>query len=142
MPDPTSIKTVMAFDFGTGSIGVAVGTGLTAEGQALQALRARDGIPDWHQIEQLLQQWQPQLLVVGLPLNMDGSDSEMSQRARKFGNRLHGRYGLPVAMQDERLTTREAKSRARAEGHRGNYAENPIDSLAAQAILQDWYYQN
>lgn len=137
--DTSAAITVMAFDFGTQSIGVAVGNGLTADGEALTPLKARDGIPNWDQIETLLKQWQVNQVVVGLPLNMDGSDSEMSRRARKFGNRLHGRFGLAMAMQDERLTTREAKAVAHERGHKGNYAEDPIDSLAAQCILRDWF---
>lgn len=101
-------------------------------------LRAREGVPDWGQVEALLAEWRPALLVVGEPLNMDGSDSELARRARRFANRLHGRFGLQVAMFDERLSSHEAKSIARAQGHRGDYQRAPVDSVAAALILEGW----
>ena len=87
MPDIGS-RTVLAFDFGTKSIGVAVGQEITGTASPLAALKARDGIPDWNVIEKLYEEWQPQLVVVGLPLNMDGTEQEVTQRAKKFANRL------------------------------------------------------
>ena len=128
---------VLGFDYGTKFIGVAVGQHLTQTARALAHLPAKDGIPDWQAVERLLQEWQPGQLIVGLPLNMDGSESELSRRARKFGNRLHGRFGLPVHCQDERLSSFEAKSRLSAQSklrHRGG----AIDSLAAVVILEHW----
>ncbi len=134
--------TALAFDYGLKNIGVAVGQSLTASARELAPLKARDGIPDWLQLEQLLKEWQTGLVVVGIPLNMDGSESEMSRRARKFGHRLHGRFGVEVAFIDERLSTREAKSLAAERGHRGNYGEAPIDSLAACLLLESWWANN
>lgn len=131
--------TLLAFDYGVKSIGVAAGTAITATGTELPPLKARDGIPDWQQVEKLLNEWQPQLVLVGLPLNMDGSESELSTRARKFGNRLHGRFNIQVEMVDERLTTREAKMEAKERGHKGNYADSPVDSIAARLILESWF---
>ena len=93
--------TIIGFDFGTKSIGVAVGQSITATASALTAISAKEGIPDWLIVENLLKEWQPERLVVGLPLNMDGTEQPLTQRARKFGNRLHGRFGLPVDFQDE-----------------------------------------
>lgn len=81
MPDIGS-RTVLAFDFGTKSIGVAVGQEITGTASPLAALKARDGIPDWNVIEKLYEEWQPQLVVVGLPLNMDGTEQEVTQRAK------------------------------------------------------------
>ena len=130
--------TALAFDFGTRSIGVAYGQTLTASARELAPLPAKDGKPDWDRLQRLLNEWQPQRLLVGLPLNMDGSESEFGARARKFGQRLHGRTGLPVDFIDERLSTRAAKEEAFARGHRGNYAEDPVDSIAARIILEDW----
>ncbi|MGQ9424924.1 Holliday junction resolvase RuvX [Gilvimarinus sp. F26214L] len=132
-------QTILAFDFGTRNIGVAVGQTLTRTADELPPLPARDGIPDWDSIGRLLSEWQPQLLVVGLPLNMDGSPSELSARAKKFGNRLHGRFGLQVEMMDERLSTFSAKGEAMNRGHRGDYASNPVDSIAARLILESWF---
>ncbi|WP_250460217.1 Holliday junction resolvase RuvX [Microbulbifer litoralis] len=130
--------TAIAFDFGTGSIGVAFGQSLTGSARELRPLPARDGKPDWTRLQKLLDEWQPHILLVGLPLNMDGSESAFGARARKFGQRLHGRTGLPVDYVDERLSTRAAKEEARERGHRGNYADDPVDSIAARIILEDW----
>ncbi len=125
----------MAFDFGTRQIGLAVGQTLTASGRPLAVLKARDGQPSWQQIADHIKQWQPDTLVVGLPLNMDGSESPFCQRARKFARRLQGRMVLPVKMVDERLSTAEAKSR----GERpDSYRESPVDSEAACLILETW----
>ena len=110
----------------------------TGTSQALTTLRARDGIPDWVEVGKLLAEWQPVQLIVGQPLNMDGSESELSRLAAKFGRRLEGRYGLPVEYMDERLSSFEAKQQLREAGHSGDYHKNPADELAAQLILQSW----
>jgi putative Holliday junction resolvase len=130
---------LLAFDYGLKNIGVAYGQSITGTATELPPVPARDGIPNWEQLGKLLKEWQPQLLLVGLPLNMDDSESELSQRSRKFANRLHGRFGLPVALFDERLTTRLAKEEARERGHRGNYATAPVDSIAARLLLESWF---
>ena len=132
------IRSVMGFDYGTKSIGVAVGQTLTASAQALAPLKARDGVPDWQQLEQLLAQWQPSLLVIGLPLNMDGSPSELSQRAEKFARRLHGRFGYPVEMVDERLSSFEAKGRILAATGSRDFKQHAVDSIAAELIVESW----
>lgn len=131
-------RTVLAFDYGLRQIGVAVGNCLTASTQALTTLRAKEGIPQWHEVEALLKEWQPDLLVVGDPLNMDGSDGALGERARKFSRRLHGRFGLQVEMTDERLSSFEAKQHLQEQGHRGNYTSVPPDDYAAELILQTW----
>lgn len=128
----------MAFDYGLKNIGVAYGQSVTGTANELKPLPARDGIPNWDHVQQLLREWQPQHLLVGLPLNMDGSDSDLCARARKFANRLNGRFGLPVTLHDERLSTRAAKDEARDRGHHGHYASAPIDSIAARLILESW----
>ncbi len=128
----------MAFDFGLRQIGVAVGNRETSTSQALTTLRARDGIPDWEELQSLVADWDPDLLVVGKPVNMDDSDSELSRLAEKFGRRLEGRYRLPVEYMDERLSSFEAKQLLRDMGHRGDYRAQPADSLAAQLILATW----
>ena len=135
-------QTILALDFGLRQIGVAVGNSATGTTQPLPLLKAREGAPQWPQVQALIDEWRPDLLVVGDPLNMDGSDSDMSQRARKFARRLHGRTGLPVALADERLTSFEAKQAARQRGHRGDYRAAPVDSFAAELILQHWLSEN
>ncbi len=128
----------MAFDYGLRQIGVATGNSLLGTTQPLPILKAKDGTPDWSALAALVKEWQPDLLIVGEPLNMDGSASELSARANKFGRRLQGRLNLPVEMVDERLSSFEAKQQSRERGHRGDYTKEPIDSLAAELILQTW----
>ena len=130
--------TVLAFDFGTKNIGAACSASPIAPVQELPPIRAKDGIPDWTELEKLLNEWQVSKVIVGKPLNMDGSESELSKRARKFANRVHGRFGIAVEMVDERLSTREAKEEAVNRGHRGNYGQSPVDSIAARLILETW----
>ncbi|SFM57587.1 Holliday junction resolvase RuvX [Halopseudomonas yangmingensis] len=134
-----NIRRALGFDYGTRQIGVANGQSLTGNAEELCVLRARDGVPDWEQLGRLIREWQPTDLVIGLPLNMDGSPSEMSARAEKFARRLHGRFNLPVHMVDERLSTFEAKSSLReAARSPGSYREQPVDGLAAALLLQSW----
>ncbi|ALM50908.1 Holliday junction resolvase RuvX [Halomonas huangheensis] len=134
-------RLILAFDFGTRRIGVSVGNELLRSARELPPFPARDGIPDWDAITALVDEWQPDLFIVGLPLNMDDSESEMSTRARKFGKRLYGRYGKPCEMFDERGTTREAKNIARDQGHGGNYRKESVDGIAAVLILEGWFAQ-
>lgn len=133
--------TALAFDFGTSSIGLAYGQSLTGSARELDPLAAKDGKPDWNRVQRIVSEWQPKVLLVGLPLNMDGTESDFCLRTRKFGQRLHGRLGLPVEYADERLSTRAAKEEARERGHRGNYANQPVDSIAARIFLEDWLRQ-
>ncbi|WP_396588165.1 Holliday junction resolvase RuvX [Bermanella sp. R86510] len=132
------LSRLMGFDFGTKRMGVSMGQRLTQQAQAVGCINAQDGKPNWHQLDALVKEWQPQGFVVGLPINMDGTESEMSRRANKFANRLHGRYGLPSFTIDERLTTFEAKQIAKQRGHKGHYKSDPVDALAAQFILESW----
>jgi putative Holliday junction resolvase len=132
------LKLLLGFDYGTKQIGVAVGQAITGQARELCVLKAQNGVPDWQKVEALLREWQPDAIVVGLPLNMDGTPSAMSERAEKFARRLHGRFNLPVHMQDERLTTFEAKGQRLSEGQRGSYRDNPVDALAAALLLESW----
>lgn len=131
-------RLVLGFDFGTRQIGVAVGQAITAQARELCVLKAQDGTPDWSRVEALLREWRPDALVVGLPLNMDGTPSEMSARAERFARRLEGRFNLPVHTHDERLTTYEAKGQRLRQGQRDGYRERPVDALAAALLLESW----
>ena len=136
---PTAHRRAMAFDYGTRQIGVAGGQTLTGSAEPLTNLRARDGVPDWEQIARLIREWEPNVLVVGLPLNMDGSASDMSERAARFARRLNGRFQLPVETVDERLSTFEAKQHLKSQGRTpSSYRDDPVDSLAAALLLQTW----
>ncbi|WP_375171106.1 Holliday junction resolvase RuvX [Marinobacter sp.] len=132
-------RRVLAFDFGTRRIGVASGQELLGSGQPVAMLPARDGIPDWQQLAHLLEEWRPDLVVVGLPLNMDDTENEMCARARKFGKRIHGRFHLPVEMVDERLTSFEAKGEVMAAGGSRDFGRHGVDDRAAVLILETWF---
>jgi putative Holliday junction resolvase len=130
--------TVLGFDYGLRNIGVAVGNRELGTCQPLTVVRARDGAPDWDAISRCIEEWQPGLAVVGEPLNMDGSTSDMSTRAQRFARQLEGRYQITTVLVDERLSSREAKQQAFEQGHRGDFGEKPIDADAAALILQTW----
>lgn len=137
----SAARTLLGFDFGMKNIGIAVGQELTATANPLTAIKARDGIPDWSQIEKLLKEWQPDLLIVGLPLNMDGTEQEMTAAAKRFGNRLNGRFNIPVEWQDERLTTYEALDQMGIRSKMDSRQRSDVDKLSAQLILQSWLNQ-
>ena len=127
------MRTALAFDWGLVHIGVATGQTATATATPLTHLRARDGIPDWDAVGTLLAEWRPDVVVVGLPTNLDGSDGELAPRARKFGRRVAGRFDCIVEFQDERLTTREAYARTKP----GDDPDS-LHAIAAAVILEDW----
>lgn len=135
----TRPRVLLGFDFGTKRIGIAVGQELTRTATALITLNSPDGGPDWAVISRLIEEWRPDALVVGLPLALDGSETESSHLARRFGNRLAGRYNLPVFTADERLSSSEAEEILAAQG---KYEKADIDKLAAQLILQGWLEEN
>lgn len=133
------IRLVLGFDFGTRSIGVAVGQMITGQARELCNLKAENGIPKWEEIEKLIKEWKPDVLIVGKPLNMDGTESPLCARTKKFANRLNGRFNLPAYEHDERLTTFEAKGERMAQGgQRGSFRDNPVDAIAARLVLQSW----
>lgn len=131
--------TALAFDFGTKSIGCAVGQSITGSAQPLPAFKAQDGIPNWDLIEKCLNEWQPDIVVIGLPLNMDGTEQPLTARAKKFANRLHGRFGVKIALQDERLTTTEARSEIFQRGGFKALEKSKVDSISACIILESWF---
>ncbi len=135
-------RLLLGFDYGSKQIGVAVGQVITGQARELCILKAQNGVPDWQKVEALIKEWQPDAIVVGLPLNMDGTKSEMSDRAEKFARRLNGRFNLPVHTHDERLTTYEAKGQRLQQGQNSGYRERPVDALAAALLLQGWLEEN
>lgn len=135
----TGSRTVLGFDYGTRSIGVAIGQEITGSATPLRALRAVDGIPDWNEIQKLLDEWKPDLVVVGLPLNMDGTEQEITVRARKFARRIEGRFAAKVVMQDERLTTTSAREHLFANGGYRALKKGSIDSFSAVLILENFF---
>jgi putative Holliday junction resolvase len=117
-------KTILAFDFGEKRIGVAVGNTITKTAEALKIIQDKNQDEKFKAIEVLIQEWQPQLLVVGLPTHPDGAEHEVTQKAKRFGNQLHGRFKKEVVWVDERYTSVSVQD--------GN------DALAAQLILQQY----
>jgi putative Holliday junction resolvase len=120
-------KTILAFDFGEKRIGVAVGNTITKTAEALKIIQEKNQDEKFKAIEALIQEWQPQLLVVGLPIHPDGAEHEMTLKAKRFGNQLHGRFQKEVVWVDERYTSVSVQD--------GN------DALAAQLILQQYLDQ-
>jgi putative holliday junction resolvase len=134
----TSQRTVLAFDFGSKSIGVAVGQEITGTASPLNALKAVDGVPNWDILAKVFEEWQPQLAVVGLPLNMDGTEQSVTLAAKKFANKLHGRFGIAVETCDERLTTVDAKAMLFELGGYKKLDKQKVDSVSACLIFSSW----
>lgn len=130
---------IIAFDFGLARIGVAVGQKITATASPLDTIKAKDGTPNWQQFEQLFKQWQPTKVLVGEPFNMDGSDQEITKRARKFANQLHGRFGVQVELVDERLSSAAAREELFEFGGYKKLKKSQLDSIAAVLILESWF---
>jgi putative holliday junction resolvase len=130
---------LIGFDFGMKRIGVAIGQTITQTARPLDTLKAKDGIPNWDTLSKLIKKWQPDALVVGIPLNMDGTDQPISQKARQFAEALRGHFKLPVHEIDERLTTKDARERIFSQGGFKALQDGQIDSVAAQLILQNWF---
>lgn len=134
--------TLLAFDFGTKSIGVAIGQRVTGTARPLNALKAQDGTPDWKLIEKLLKEWQPEAVIVGLPLNMDGTEQPLTARARNFANKIHGRFGTKIILHDERLSTVEARAGLFERGGFRALNKGSVDSASAVIILESYFEQN
>ena len=123
---------ILAFDFGTHHIGVAVGQWVTQTASPLTILKAKQGQPNWPTVAHLVTTWEPSLFVVGLPLRMNDEPSELSRLAEKFARRLTGRFNRPHQMVDERLSSIEAK---------GFRTDGRVDDLSAALILETWFSQ-
>jgi len=132
-------RTLLGFDFGKKYIGVAVGQEITGSASPLGSVKAKDGIPNEAQLTKFINDWQPDFLVVGLPLNMDGSEQQLTLDAKKFGNRLANTYQLNVEFQDERLTTADAKERLFAQGGYRNLKKDNIDAESARLIIESYF---
>lgn len=139
MPEQRAL-TLLGFDYGEKRIGIAVGQTLTGSVTPLTTLTAVRQQPDWDSITALIKEWRPDRLIVGLPLHMDGSEQALTQRVKRFGNQLKGRYNLPVEWVDERLSSREAESLLQEQGKRRSDKKD-IDKIAAGLILKSWLEQ-
>ena len=137
--DLSSDFSALAFDFGTQRIGVAFGQSVTGTASAVTVLKAQDGQPRWNEMAQLVEQWKPDVFLVGLPYNIDGSVSELLGRAEKFARRLQERFDKPCYGMDERLSSREAIERLVEANTTKTVKKTAIDHIAAQIILENWF---
>lgn len=133
---------LLGFDYGTKRIGSAYGQTVTGAAKPLNAIKNSPQGPDWQSIKKLITQWAPDALIIGLPLNMDGSDQNITDLAREFAKQLQQRYNLPTLLCDERLSTTAAKEALFAEGGYRALRQQSIDSMAAKIIIESWMSQN
>jgi putative Holliday junction resolvase len=133
--------TVLAFDFGERRIGIAVGEHLLASATPLMTIDNESNEIRFQIITKLVSEWQPRLLVVGLPLSLDGTEHAVTQLCKKFARRLNGRFNLPVALIDERYSSAEASQLLNEAGIRGRAQKEMLDQVAAQTILQSYFDQ-
>jgi putative pre-16S rRNA nuclease len=127
---------LLAFDFGERYLGVAVGDTEVGMAHPLASIDARAAAARFRAVAEFIAEWKPTRLVVGLPLTLDGEAHDVTRKAERFGRQLQGRFGLPVTMQDERLSSVEAESRLRAIGRGGRRHKDLTHPVAAQVILQ------
>ncbi len=130
----------LGFDFGYKRIGVAVGQQITGNARPLATLHAKEGIPEWGQISKLIKQWQPEALVVGLPTCINGSELYTTELARNFAHLLELNTKLCVHLEDERLSTLEARSQLFERGGYRKISNSAIDGIAACIILEQWLH--
>ena len=130
---------IIGFDFGLKRIGVAIGQTVTQTARPLNTLPAKQGIPRWETIDQLIKNWNPSAFAVGIPLNMNGTTQPITHKAQQFAQQLKERYHLPLYEVDERLTTKAAREQLFTTGGYSALQDGRVDSVAAQLILQHWF---
>lgn len=137
------MQTILCFDYGHRKIGLAVGNDILKTAQELMTVNCSNGTPDWALIDKLINEWNPDLLLLGLPLNMDGTESNFSKQARKFGEMLSTRYNLTVEHEDERLSSSEADKLIRESlGTKQGLSkklQSKRDQIAARLILESYF---
>ena len=136
---PEIIGTVLAFDFGEKRIGVAVGETMLKVAHPLLTIDSESNAARFTQIAAIIQEWRPDLLIVGLPMHLDGKPHALTHLSKKFAQRLEGRFNLPVMMIDERLSSAEAAQNLREAGIKEREQKAMLDAVAAQTILQSYF---
>ena len=136
MHSKSNVETVLAFDFGLKQIGVAFGQRITNQSTGIKIIKAKNGVPNWNEIKTIVEEWNPNTLVVGLPINMDDSESDMSKLTRTFAKGLKDRIHKSVKLMDERLSSREAKNEVKEVFK--NFDATKADHIAASFILQSY----
>lgn len=134
-----TLEIILGFDFGTKNLGVAVGNLLTETAQPISILKVTNNQPDWNDIEKLIRDWQPDAFIVGIPYTMDGTETEHIKIIRKFMNRLHGRFGLPVYEIDEAYSSSQSEQylKPSKKGKKGS-----LDAISAAIIIERWLNDN
>ena len=138
MHSKSNVETVLAFDFGLKQIGIAFGQTITNQSTGIKIIKAKNGIPNWDEIKTIVEEWNPNTLIVGLPVNMDDSESEMSCLARAFAKGLKNRIHKSVKLMDEGLSSREAKNKVKEVFK--NFDATKADHIAAAFILQSYLH--
>jgi putative Holliday junction resolvase len=133
--------TALAFDFGTRRIGLAVGNSITGSSQALAPITADQDDARFALIAAQIKEWAPDQLVVGLPCYPDGAEHTMTAKARRFGNQLHGRFGLPVAWVDERYTSAVLENDPSFKKSQASKKDGGLDSESARLILEQYFLE-
>ena len=136
MHNKSNVETVLAFDFGLKQIGVAFGQTITNQSTGIKIIKAKNGVPNWNEIKTIVEEWNPNTLVVGLPINMDDSESDMSKLTRTFAKGLKDRIHKNVKLMDERLSSREAKNEVKEVFK--TFDATKADHIAASFILQSY----
>ena len=137
---PNKSAFILAIDFGLTNMGVAVGQKITNTASELTTLKAKNGNPNWTEVRGLVEKYSPMLLLVGYPLNIDGTESVMSKRVQKFANRLERETNISTVLIDERLSTREAKVLSKKNNFKKRRLK--IHEKSACLIAQTWLSEN
>ena len=136
------MSTVLCFDFGLQRTGIAIGNTITLTAMPECTLQSLQNKPNWAAISRLITLWKPSQLVVGLPTNLDGSDTDATAAVRRFCNQLTGRYNLPVAQENEQYSSIEAAQRlkeTRQRGRKKKVSKEDVDQVAAAIILENYF---
>ncbi|WP_343189921.1 Holliday junction resolvase RuvX [Buchnera aphidicola] len=132
---------IMSFDYGTKNIGVAIGQKITNTGNILKSVKIKKNFLDWKKIEKIIKYWNPKTIIVGLPLNMNGTEQKITKKTKNFAKKIKKKFNLKVFLHDERLSTIEAKNILFSSGDK-KLTKNKIDSTAALIILESWLSKN
>ncbi len=138
MPNSFQSGIFLGFDFGIKHIGYAIGQQTTHSATPGGTLAAQNGTPDWKQLDLIIKEWQPEALIVGWPLNMDGTVQPLTEKVQNFAKQLETHYHLPIHLVDERLTTKEARDRLFTKGGYKSLTPSQVNAMAASIILEHW----
>ncbi|WP_343188190.1 Holliday junction resolvase RuvX [Buchnera aphidicola (Ceratoglyphina bambusae)] len=132
----------ISFDYGTKNIGLAIGQKITNTGNMLPSIKIKNGIINWKKIKKIIKYWNPKSIVIGLPLNMNGTEQNFTVKTKNFAINIKKKFNIPVYMHDERLTTVEAKNILFRKKGKKNLTKDKINSMSALIILESWMSKN